>query len=497
MSATQLLDLAPAGPAQIDPVRRFGERDGGGAKTTVAVIGAGFSGTLVALHLLRHCPAGIRIHLIEKNTRFGSGLAYSTGNANHLLNVPAGRMSAFSDRPHDFVDWLRQRSAGPPADAASFIERRVFGLYIRHLLNAELKAADRDRFVLSRGEIVGIDIRPGGLRLRRAHGRRIDADIAVLAVGNFPPEVPAVADPAIYDTAYYRPDPWAADTLTDLDPAAPVLLIGTGLTMIDTAISLLDQGHTGPIHALSRRGLLPRRHAPAASAPLLDRPLPTTIAALARFMRAEVARAESEGGDWRSVIDGLRPALQEVWQAMDATNRARFVRHLRPWWDVHRHRIPPAVADRIERARDSGQLEIGAARIASYRIADSAVEVTVRRRCEDQRTTYRVARIINCSGPGCDYDRIRDPLVRRLLADGHIRPDKLRLGLDVTPHCALRNARGEISRRLYAVGPATKAVFWEMTSVPDIRRQCESLAGQIAGALGTLAAHRAARPPSA
>jgi uncharacterized NAD(P)/FAD-binding protein YdhS len=492
MSGTETLDLAA-----IDSPRRRREGDNDAAKITVAVIGAGFSGTLVALHLLRHCPAGIRIHLIEKNSRFGRGLAYSTGNANHLLNVPAGRMSAFSDRPHDFVDWLRGWRPGEAVDAASFIERRVFGLYIRHLLNSELKAADKDRFVLSRGEIVGIDIRPAGLRLRRARGRRIDADIAVLAVGNFPPEVPGVADPSIYDTAYYRPDPWAADTLTELDPAAPVLLIGTGLTMIDTVISLLDQGHLGPIHALSRRGLLPRRHAPAASAPLLDRPLPTTIAALARFMRAEVARAESAGGDWRSVIDGLRPALQEVWQAMDIANRARFVRHLRPWWDVHRHRIPAVVAERIERARASGQLDIGAARIASYRIADDAVEVTVRPRRDDQRTTYRVARIINCSGPGCDYDRIKDPLVRRLLAAGHIRPDTLRLGLDVTPQCALRNARGEISRRLYAIGPVTKAVFWEMTSVPDLRRQCESLAAQIAGALSPLAAQRASQPPGA
>jgi uncharacterized NAD(P)/FAD-binding protein YdhS len=487
---TPTLSLA-YGPA--DRTRHLPDDARGTAKTTVAVIGAGFSGTLLALHLLRHCPSGTHIHLIEKNSRFGRGLAYSTGNPNHLLNVPAGRMSAFSDRPHDFVDWLRTGAPadGAPVDGASFVERSVFGRYVRHLLNAEIKKADKDRFILSRGEVVGIDIRQGGLKLRRAHGRRIDADIAVLAVGNFPPEVPWVADPSLYDTPYYRPDPWAPDTLADLDPAAPVLLIGTGLTMVDTVISLLDRGHAGPIHALSRRGLLPRRHAAAASAPLLDRPLPTTITALARFARAEVARAERAGGDWRSVIDGLRPALQDVWQSMDAANRARFVRHLRPWWDVHRHRIPPLVADRIERARDRGQLAFGAARIAAYRIDDGAVEVTVRPRRAGARTTYRVARVINCSGPGCDYDRITDPLIRRLLADRQIRPDPLRFGLDVTPQCALRNAHGEISRRLYAIGPVTKALFWEMTSVPDIRRQCESLATHIAAALAAVDAQRA------
>jgi uncharacterized NAD(P)/FAD-binding protein YdhS len=205
-------------------------------------------------------------------------------------------------------------------------------------------------------------------------------------------------------------------------------------------------------------------------------------------MREEVARAEREGGDWRSVVDGLRPALQDIWQRMDAPNRARFVRHLRPWWDVHRHRMPGAVADRIERAQASGQLYVGAARIRGYRIADGAVEVSVRPRSADAPSSYRVARVINCSGPGCDYDRIRDPLVRRLLEEGQIRPDPLRLGLDVTPQCALLNRNGEISRRLYAVGPATKAVFWEMTSVPDIRRQCETVAAHVAGLVSAVEA---------
>jgi uncharacterized NAD(P)/FAD-binding protein YdhS len=456
--------------------------------TAVAVIGAGFSGTLLALHLLRRCPPWVRVHLIEKNRSFGRGLAYSTGNPSHLLNVPAARMSAFSDQPHHFVDWLHEEGPGEgQVDASSFIERNVFGRYIRHLLNSELKSAGKSRLVLSRGEVTGIE--PDGEELALClDGRRIPADVAVLAVGNFPPEAPPVADPSFYNGPWYRPDPWAADTLTELDPSASVLLIGTGLTMVDTVISLLDQGHVGPITALSRRGLLPRRHAPAKNFPLLGQSVPTTIASLLRFMRREVARVEAAGGDWRSVVDGLRPALQDIWQRMDAPNRARFVRHLRPWWDVHRHRIPGAVADRIERAQRSGQLYIGAARIRNYRIADGWVEVAIQSRSIIPSAAYRVARVINCSGPGCDYDRIRTPLVRRLLEEGQIRPDPLRLGLDVTPQCALINRDGEISRRLYAVGPATKAVFWEMTSVPDIRRQCETVAAHIAGLMSTVEA---------
>jgi uncharacterized NAD(P)/FAD-binding protein YdhS len=462
---------------------------------TIAVIGAGFSGTLLALHLLRRCPRDVRVYLIEKNSQFGRGLAYSTGNANHLLNVPAGRMSAFSDRPKHFITWLREN--GPDeyrhAEETSFIQRSVFGLYVQHLLIAELEIAGKDQLVLTHGGVTGIDTAGPGVALHLEGGKQLRSDIAVLAIGNFPPEAPTIPDPGFYDTRYYRADPWALDTISDLEPHAPVLLIGTGLTMVDMVISLLDQGHTGPILALSRGGLLPHRHATASAAPLFDRPLPTSMPALLRCVRSETTRAEQEGGDWRPVIDGLRPALQEIWQSMTLANRARFLRHLRRWWDIHRHRMPGIVADRIDRARASGQLMIMAARILDFRIDGDRVEVTVAPRFGQGLTCFRVARVINCSGPGCDYSRITDPFVRHLLVEGHVRPDPLHLGLDVTPQCSLLNSRGEISRRLYAVGPVTKSAFWEMTSVPDIRRQCELVAGHVGGLISLLDGQYASR----
>jgi uncharacterized NAD(P)/FAD-binding protein YdhS len=300
----------------------------------------------------------------------------------------------------------------------------------------------------------------------------------VLAVGNFPPEPPPIADRSFYDSDRYHPDPWAQEALAELDPADPVLLIGTGLTMVDTAISLLDRGHTGTIHALSRRGLLPRRHAaaPSPAAALMERPLPTTAAGLTRALREEIAELTAKGGDWRNVIDGLRPTTQDLWQAVPAEERARFVRHLRPWWDVHRHRIPSEVADRIDRSIGSGQLVYGATRIREMRATADGVVVVHRPRRAVADHQFAVKQVVNCSGPACDYERIADPLIRSLLDRGDIRPDPLRLGLDVSSLCGLRNRRGEIWQRLYAVGPVTRPAFWEVTSAPDIRRQCESLA---------------------
>jgi uncharacterized NAD(P)/FAD-binding protein YdhS len=481
------------------PAWRLSPADAG---PSIGIIGAGFSGTLLALHLLRRSPRGVRIQLIERNKQFGRGLAYSTGNPNHLLNVPAGRMSAFADRPGDFVDWLSTRPEhwgrdAPPTERC-FVPRASFGAYVRHLLNGELRdPAARRRLALVRGDVVGLDATAPGIRLQLDAGRSLDVDIAVLATGNLPAEAPAVADESFYATPHYRPDPWAAETLAELDQTAPVLLIGTGLTMVDSVISLLDRGHFGPIHAVSRRGLLPHRHGPpaAVAAPLLGRALPTTLAALSRLVRAEITSAEDdEDGDWRSVIDGLRPATQDLWRSMATADRARFLRHLRPWWDIHRHRMPPAVADRIDGARRIGQLRIMAGRILGYEVrAEGHVVAVVRPRGGAESRSVDVQRVINCSGPSCDYERITHPLIRSLLDDGLARPDPLRLGIDVTPLCALRSCRGEISQRLYAIGPVTRAAFWEVTSVPDIRRQCEVLAAHLAA----LAVALPARRPSA
>ncbi|MBV8400342.1 MAG: FAD/NAD(P)-binding protein [Acetobacteraceae bacterium] len=453
---------------------------------TIAVIGAGFSGSLLSVHLLRRCPASVRVILIERNAQFGRGQAYSTGNPTHLLNVPAGRMSAFHDQPMHFVHWLRSQDATelgvPRASESSFVSRRLYGQYIRSLLKEELRRESHKKLELVRGSVHRVDRTGPTLRLSLDRDRWIEADLAVLATGHFPPAPVPVQEQSFYDSGLYRPDPWSPDALEGLDQSSPILLIGTGLTTVDVVISLLDQGHTGPIHALSRRGLLPLRHS-ARSSPSADTryEFPTELLELTRFLRKEAAQAaRSEDGSWQQVVDDVRPLVQDIWQAMPAADKSRFLRHLRPWWDIHRHRMAPSVAARIDRARHSNQLRIHAGRVLDYEIRNDGADVTFRHRGTDQTTTLSVARVINCSGPGADYERVADPLIRSLLDEGTARADPLRLGLDVTTKAALRSRSGSISRRLFAVGPVTKGAFWEMTAVPDIRRQCELLAQHLA-----------------
>ena len=451
---------------------------------TVAIVGAGFTGTLLALHLLRHCPPPTRVVLIERSARFGGGQAYSRGNASHLLNVPAGRMSAFHDRPLDFLEWLRAQPPGShgtgPSTPGCFVSRRSYGAYVRDLLKRELRRPGLgNRLTLVRGEASALTAGADLLELTLDRDRSVRAAIVVLAVGNLAPEPPPLAEPGFYDGALYRPDPWAPGALDGLDPDAPVLLIGTGLTMVDMVVSLLDRGHRGTIHALSRRGLLPQRHASPPGAAVEPPALPTRLVPLLRAVRLAARRAGPQG--WHGVIDGLRPFTVDLWQALSPQDRLRFLRHLRRWWDVHRHRMAPAVAGRVDEARAGGQLVVHAGWLRELvELDEGGAQATYLARGDGRPQQVRAARVINCAGPGADYERVRHPLLRSLLRDGLVRPDPLRLGLDVTGSCATLGRDGAISRRLFAAGPVTRGAFWEITAVPDIRRQCESLAMHVA-----------------
>jgi uncharacterized NAD(P)/FAD-binding protein YdhS len=293
-----------------------------------------------------------------------------------------------------------------------------------------------------------------------------------LAVGHFPPEG---------DAPGYLANPWGPAALAGLDPAAPVLLVGSGLTMIDVAISLLDRKHRGPIQAISRRGLLPRTHAATAPEP---RFLPASMAPLGVLgllvrIRQQVRRAAAEGRDWRAVMDSLRPDTRDLWRGLSVAEKQRFLRHVRPWWDVHRHRMAPGVAARIEAAKASGQLTLRRARLGRLKPVRGGIEAELLPVGGAAPVLCSVDRVINCSGPLSDIVQISTPLVRGLLDQGTARPDPLGLGLDVTDDGAAIDRGGRVSGRLFAVGPITRGAFWESTAVADIRIQCEALAKHI------------------
>ncbi|MDR3535718.1 MAG: FAD/NAD(P)-binding protein [Acetobacteraceae bacterium] len=453
---------------------------------SIAVIGAGFSGTMLSLGLQASCPRGTRIHLIERSGRFGPGLAYNPADAAHLLNVPAGRMSAFPDRPLDFLHWLQSRpdQCSPTPTECAFVSRALYGAYLQDRLHEGLANRDCARLVLHHDRVEAVHRQAGGVQLQLASGHALSVDVVVLAMGNDAP-LPPIDATALQRAGLWRVDPWSAEAFGALDPATPVLLIGTGLTMVDAVVSLTDAGHRGPIHALSRRGLVPQAHldtpAPVVS---LQIPLPRDPVALLRRVRQEIARAMATGLPWQPVIDALRPHTQALWRGMGPLEQARFLRHARPWWDMHRHRMAPEIAERIQQARATGQLRIHAGRITD--VAEHGGQATVMLRPRGTRRTERlvVGRVVNCTGPGSNVTHSADPLIRALLRDGMARPDPLRLGLDVTEDCAVVARNGMVSRQLFAMGPLTKGVWWEITAVPDIRCQCQQVAQTIGSMIG-------------
>jgi len=415
----------------------------------VAVVGGGYSGTMAAVEIARRVP-GAEVSLVEKRDRFAAGAAYSTSSPSHLLNVRARSMSAFAEDPDHFTRWLQGEGLG---GWDTFARRRDYHRYLAAILDG---AAVRR----VAGEAVAIE----GSELALASGELIPFDALVLAGGNYPGRLPArVAIPVI-------DDPWSAEGLSAIAGLArregDVLLVGTGLTMVDVALSLDDSGFDGRMLAVSRRGLVPRPQEGSPDAPLAGEP-PSRLLDLVRHVRA--------GRPWRAAVDSLRPHSAALWQGFDESEKRRFLRHLRPWWDVHRHRIAPAVARRIEALRASGRLEVAAGRIGGGRDGETIVSLrgggTLRR---------RFAAAVNCTGPEGRIDRVSDPLIRQAIASGRARPDRLGLGLDVDERSRLIGADGAASPRLFAVGPLSKGAFWEIVAVPDIRHQVLAVARALA-----------------
>lgn len=431
----------------------------------VAIVGGGFSGTMVAAQLARR---GIASVLIETTDRAGLGTAYSTREPAHVLNVRAEAMSAWADDPGHFAHFFE----GQGGDPLGFAERRLFGRYLRSILD---EAVASGCVSVVRGTAMAA--RPDGAEwlVELAGEPPLRASALVLAQGNQPPQPFAKDGPS----ARFIDNPWGEAAREAVEAAAsssaPVLLIGTGLTMVDMVLSLDAAAHQGRIIALSRRGLIPRGHADLAPSPVEQADVPHgSVTALWRWLRKRSAAV-----GWRAAIDALRPHSQSIWRSLDREQQDRFLRHARPWWDVHRHRIAPEVSERLRALAESGQLEVIAGRIAGIREQEDALGVQIRRRGRSEPESFHVAYAFNCTGPLGSIKRTSDPLLQQLLDAGLARPDSLGLGLDVDD-----GARVDGAARLWALGPLTKGRFWEIVAVPDIRDQAAQVAEDIAMELG-------------
>jgi uncharacterized NAD(P)/FAD-binding protein YdhS len=443
----------------------------------VLIVGGGFSGTMVATHLLRR-HEGLSVGILERSSQPGRGLAYSSPHRFHLLNVPAGKMSALPGDPEHFLRWA-QSNYDASVQPRSFLPRSLYGSYVGSLLEEAIADSNRANFYWIQDEALSLQLRSSQLAVQRKNGPEISARAVVLAIGNFPPADPRVAGLGPGSTLYF-PFAWANNVLEDLPTNGSILLIGSGLTSVDLIMALRSKRFKGTIRVLSRKGMLPRRYRPADPWPSFwDERSPRTAHGLLRLIREQIEIASERDSTWRAVIDSLRPATQEIWQALPHDEKRRFLRHLRSHWEVHRHRIAPEIGDVLADMKAEGLVHTYAGRIIRYSEHSGIAKVSYRERFSRRKRTLKVNRVVNCTGSETDCRRIDDSLISSLFAQGLARPDPLFLGLDADEHGGLVDYKQMPSSSLFTVGPTRKGSLWETTAVPEIRSHAAELAEHI------------------
>lgn len=335
-----------------------------------------------------------------------------------------------------------------------------------------------------RGEAVSI-ASGGSLAVGLAGGDSIAVDHAILAVGPLPGAAPVPVPEQLWDGRYLA-DPWAPGVLDAARGERSVLIIGTGLSMVDVALSL-SRGEGGPsIRAVSRHGLLPRRHRHDLTRvqPFELPPESGDLAPVVAAVFERIGLVTQEGGDWRDVLDSMRPMTASVWRKLRVEEKRRFFTEMQRFWDVHRFRMAPEVADRFEELQGQGRVRADARSIVSLEPAPGKVRVSLRAGGQSRLELLEVDRVINCAGAGYDVGRQAPPLIADLLERGLARPDDLALGLDVDPDgAALIDAEGRASDRIRVVGALRKGVEWEAIGITEIRDHSAAATGAIAAAV--------------
>lgn len=433
------------------------------------VIGGGASGALASAQLLLR---GAEVTLLEPAAEPGRGMAYSTKCPLHLLNVRAASMSAFPDDADHFLRWLERTRPGH-FGACSFVPRNVYGEYIQSVLEDAVQGGSGE-FRHLRTRAIAARIAPTGIAIETGASGPVHGKSLILATGNAAPAAWPGLSPEIAASGRFFNLAWTEGAFDLCDHEAPVLLLGSGLTAVDALLALRHQGHHGQIYMVSRRGLLPQTHA----LPVLQCMPPVPFAGLRillRDMRSATAPAAAFPSAWREVVDSIRPETNRIWQALGGEEQRRFLRHVRPFWDTHRHRMAPQIGEVVHDSLRDGSLHVIAGRTRRFQLRQDCVEVSIALRGRAENRRLQVARIVNCTGSDTDLSRTANPVLRDLMQQGWLQADPHRLGTRVDAQGALSSAHGR-SAPIYALGPLRMGTLFESIAMPEIRVQAHNLA---------------------
>ncbi|MDF2436552.1 MAG: beta-lactamase protein [Bacteroidota bacterium] len=446
----------------------------------VCIIGGGFSGIMTAIQLIRKSPE-VYVTLINTKYPLSQGIAYNTKSTEHLLNVPAGKMSPFADQPGLFTAWLQSDPAFKKYLSESlddsFVPRCLYGEFIKEFT---LPYLDNKNLKVINEKVVSVKSKNEKFFIEMADQSGLESDALVLAMGNFLPAAPKIHDTSALKKENYFGNPWNPAFLNNLKTNEDVLLIGSGLTMIDCMLSLIAIGHEGKIYSVSPRGYLPKPHVkkPVNYPDFYSELKGKDLAEILSVVRKHLKTAEKDGIPWQSVIDRLRPHVKDLWLNFSKKDKQRFISHVRHIWGVARHRLPVDVHYKTIELIEKDQLRVIGGRVEAINFTDQ-FDVSIKLRKKHYSELIRVSRIVNCTGPQGNYNEINDPLVQSLINNGLISPDELKMGIKAMPEGNVLDSSGKPVKNLYAVGSILRGVLWETTSVPDLKVNAENVAIQI------------------
>lgn len=442
----------------------------------IAIIGAGFSGSTLAIQLKKTAATNIRIALINDSLQINRGLAYSTTEPYHLLNVPAGKMSAFEDNADDFVSWLKEYKHCHVSEeniSEQFFPRKLYGTYLESRFTQTINDKQMPAHIeCITAQATQLDKQNNQYYITLNNTETIIADKLVLAIGN-PKPMNVLKNHGLEQHKNYLIDPWGFNQIKAIPARAPIVIIGTGLTAIDILLSLENQKHQGKIYLLSRHSLLPKAHESYTPLPaqILSAHFKTPKHAL-MYIRHKI---KSENLNWRAVIDSLRPITQDIWLQWNSGDRIKFMRHLKSFWEVHRHRIAPQVNSTLQAMLASGQVQVLNAKLSTITEDTNSFKLALTQKHDKSSFFIDSEYIINSTGP--NYLSLYDTeLFQSLIEQNFITWDPLKLGFAVDSEFQFLSTNDKASKNLFAAGPLCKALLWEITAVPDIRTQIKKLA---------------------
>jgi len=456
---------------------------------SIVIIGGGFSGTITAINLARLSTVPLQITIIDKNRASCRGIAYSTRNGSHLLNVLARNMSALADQPNHFVEWLATRSEYLDEPISTlrekFVPRRVYGDYLHNLFHwySRILADEKNmRLELIHDEVKDVVMEKQGASITLAGGKIILADKVVLAVGNQEPSPFRVRGLDIRSPKYIG-NPWIGweEKLPPKDQ--DLLLIGTGLTMVDAFLTLQDLGWRGMIFAVSRNGLLPLSHFKGFEYPDLldDESTAMSFPKIFSIFKQHYKAAKARKLNTAILVDKLRPFTQRIWQSFSLREKKQFNRHFRTRWNVMRHRIAPEIHHQLSEAIAQKRLEIIKGRLSECEEAGGKIRISIN--SSGVKRVIEAGVVVNCTGPQESYVPSESSLFNNLFSRGTIQPDEMNMGIKVAPNFSVLDRAGKSSEILFAMGAIMKGTLWETVAVPELRSQAFRLAETIAGQL--------------